>query len=119
MRLCFCNTLRVSKFTGVLAHYQDRSARATDLIPSDVADQLVQRMAAERISRRIIRLLSPDSVFLPAKAFRQPQHQQPETPLNLPMAEIHGLRFLPSDPARARAARRADAMACIQEYVWA
>ncbi len=45
-----------------------------------MADVLVQRMAAERISRRVVRLLPPDSVFLPAKLFPQ-THFQPEGPL--------------------------------------
>lgn len=107
----------MSKNTGVLAHYQERSARPTDFIPADVADVMVQRMAAERISRRVVRMLSPDSVFLPARDFRQTRNVE-ETPLNLGPLELPGLRVLRQNPWAFAATRRADAMAAVGQYVW-
>jgi len=32
-------------------------------VPSEVAEDLVQRMVAERISRKLIRLFGPESIF--------------------------------------------------------
>ena len=111
--------IRVSKNTGVLAHYQDRSARATDLIPSDVADQWVQCMAAERISRRIIRLLPPDSIYPRAQNFPQNHsYCEPETPLGLPSAEVHGLQFERPNPQSYAAARRQEALNTVELYAW-
>jgi len=104
----------------VLAHNQSAgSGRTSALVPFDIADLMVQRMAAERISRRVIRLFSPDSIFLPAKDFPQTHRPEEGEPLNQPSPEIHGLHFKPADPARQKAMYRADALAVLEEYVWA
>lgn len=83
---------------------------------------MVRRLAAERISRRVVRLLSPDSIFQSAKVFRQPQtHLSPETKLlNIEAPELPGLRFvLPREKAASWAlARFAASIACAAEYVW-
>jgi hypothetical protein len=86
-------------------------------VEAEVADVLVQRMAAERISRRVVRLLPPDSVFLPAKNFPQ-THYQPDQPLGLPPAELPGLHFVHPDPVAYRRMLRAEALLVVSEYVW-
>jgi hypothetical protein len=64
-----------------------------------VAEQLVQRMAAEKLSAKVIRMMPPDSVFLPAVIAVQPGVRY--IPRKLPPGgEITGARFRqPSDPA--------------------
>lgn len=47
-------------YVGVLAHNQPFDRRPT-LVPRDVAELLLQRMAAERISQKLIRMFPPDS----------------------------------------------------------
>ena len=84
-----------------------------------MADVLVQRMAAERISRRVVRLLPPDSVFLPAKLFPQARAFYPEAePLGLPPAELPGLLFVHPNPAAYGRTRRAEALLVVSEYAW-
>lgn len=62
----------------VLAHNQSvLSKRSVTLVPFDVADLLVQRMCAERISRKLIRMLPSDSVF-PLKLVSPQVHYIPE-----------------------------------------
>jgi hypothetical protein len=71
---------------------------------------MVQRTAAERISRRLIRLFPPDSVF--AKPLPQLQEEFPEldlkglsaAPLALSSPELPGLRFVWPDAASRRSA---------------
>jgi hypothetical protein len=68
-------------------------------IPADVADELLQRMAAEPISQGVIRMMAPDSVFLPA--IREIAPDVCFVPTTLPPSgEITGARFhQPADPA--------------------
>ena len=74
---------------GVLAHNQPLSARAGTHIASGVAEDLVRRLAAERVSRKVIRMFAPESVFLVKR----------ETPIanyipeKLPPREVSGCRF--------------------------
>lgn len=49
---------------GVLAHHQPRTTRPTSFIPYDQAELLVSELVAERVSRRIIRMFEPSSVFM-------------------------------------------------------
>ena len=107
------------RFVAVLAHYQPLDSGHATPLPADVADLLVQRMAAERISRVLIRMFPPDSVFLPAKDFPQHHRLAEEEELELPTPEPDGRHFHPADPARQKAMYRADALAVIGEYVWA
>lgn len=56
-------------------------------------------MAAEQISQGVIRMMAPDSVFLPAVIAVQPEVRYIPTKLP-PSGEITGTRFRqPSDPA--------------------
>ncbi|MGH9505254.1 MAG: hypothetical protein ACRD20_20565 [Terriglobales bacterium] len=63
-----------------------------------MAEQLVQRMAAEKISAKVIRMMPPDSVFLSAVKLVLPDIRF--IPTKLPPAEVGGCRFLrpASDP---------------------
>ena len=118
------------------------------LVPVEFARDLAQSMRAEKITRRLYRLFPPDSIFTPAKDFF-PQTHRPEdvdmsavctchienrsdvkkTPRHEcavdkhrqfeASGEIHGLHFKPADPARQKAMYRADALAVLEEYVWA
>lgn len=106
---------------GVLAHYESANARPTTFIPLEVAEQLARRMAAERISRRLFRMLPPNSVFLPAKDFPQTRsHQTPEQPLDLDRAELPGVRclFSPEIFARWRAKRFDAIVGMLEDYCW-
>ncbi len=102
----------------LLAHYESpASPAAKTLVPVEFCQELARGLRAEKITRRLYRLLPPGSVFSPAKDFPQP-HSTGE-PLQLPTPEIYGLKYKPSNPARQRAARRADAIAILGEYRWA
>lgn len=132
----------MSHNAGILAHYESRSARPTTFVPVDVADEMVRRMAAERISRRVVRLIAPDSLLTAeqftdagesvlARAFRlagiqhfisrrRPVFPSEEDLSFAPVAELPGVRFiLPREKAIAWAmARRDAAIACCSEYQW-
>jgi len=111
--------LRVSQNTGVLAFYESPASRPTTFIPRDDADFLVQRLVAERVSRRVIRLFAPDSVFSAVKSFPQPN---PTEEINLDMPpELPGLLFvLPREKAVTwLLVRERAAIALAAEYRWA
>ncbi len=76
-------------------------------MPTDVADQLVQRMAAERISAKVIRMMRPDSVFLAAVKTVLPQVKY--VPMKLPPVEVENCKFIrpKTDPRPSVAAIRA------------
>ena len=61
-------------------------------MPAAVADILVQRMICERISRKRIRMFSPDSVFAATKYCPEVLTYIPDT---LPPAEVEGTYFQP------------------------
>lgn len=109
----------VSKNAGILAHYDSRTKRPTQFIPRGVADMMVQRLVAERISRRIIRLLPPESIFQAAKFFPQPSSPSLEA-INLDSPELPGLRFVlpPEAIAAWRLVRAKAAVALAAEYRW-
>jgi hypothetical protein len=103
----------------LLAHYESEKSSAVTLVPVEFCQELAKGLRAEKITRRLYRLLPPDSVFSHAGDFPQLK-SEPVEQLNLASRmELPGLKFIPSDPARRRAARRADAMATLAEYVWA
>jgi hypothetical protein len=62
----------------LLAHYESEKSSATTLVPMEFCRELARGMRAEKISKRLYRLFPPDSIFLPAKLFPQPnfQHEQ-------------------------------------------
>lgn len=103
---------------AVLAHYESRTATPSTFVPGEVADVMVQRMAAERLSRRLIRLLPPDSVFHAAKDFPQCHTPVLDESLSLPNAELPGLRFVLPTAESWRLARHAAAVASIRDYCW-
>ena len=78
----------------LLAHYSPRDAKRGTKVPADVAELLVRRLAAERITQNVYRLLPPNSVFaklIPTTAYF--------VPLKLGSGEIPGVKFVP--PASA------------------
>jgi hypothetical protein len=113
----------VSHKAGVLAHYESRDSVPTAFIPQVDADLWVQKLAAERISRRVIRLLPPTSVFQAANLnfFPQP-HLDTEnlSLLLLPPAELPGLRFvLPQEKVNAwLAASHSAEVSLATDYQW-
>lgn len=80
----------MSSHIGVLAHYQPLDSRPGTHLRADDADLLVQRMIAERISRKLIRLFAPDSVFLVGKFCPQTRRF---IPTKLPPREVNGTYF--------------------------
>jgi hypothetical protein len=85
---------------AVLSHHQPAGARTGTFIAPEIAEQLLQRMAAEKISAKVIRMMSPDSIFLPAVQEVRPGTSCASSNLNFGAGEICGARFrAPSDPA--------------------
>lgn len=97
---------------GVLAHYQAIDARPTAHVPPDSADELVHRMVCERISSKVIRMLSPESVFLaatrPNRPAAYPIHDLPAD--DMPGHELPGIYFQDPNPARSRSPLAAAAL---------
>jgi hypothetical protein len=105
----------------LLAHYETAQSSSRTLVPAEFCEELARSLRAEKITRRLYRLLPPDSIFTNATDFPQTQNFTPtdNDSLNLnSRCELPGLRFVPPDAAARRAARRADAIAAIGEYVW-
>ena len=98
-------------YIGLLAHHEPRDARPTSFIPADQADFLLEQLAAEPISQRVIRMLPPDSVFF---AFSEISKENPRSCAvlgslpavvqisGLPPTELPGLRFQPPADQRFR-----------------
>jgi hypothetical protein len=78
---------------GVLSHHQPIGSRTGTFVPRDIADLLVQRMAAERISAKTIRMMHPCSVFLEAVRAVLPQTRY--IPTRLPSREVENCFFVP------------------------
>jgi hypothetical protein len=76
---------------AVLSHHQPIGSRTGTFVAPEVADLLVQRMAAEKISAKVIRMMSPDSPFLPA--VRAALLQTKYIPFHLPASELPGVLF--------------------------
>jgi hypothetical protein len=70
MRVDNTNSIRVSRFmsVSVLAHNQALGTPASTRVTADVAQELVRRMVCERITRKLIRMFPPASVFLAKRA---------------------------------------------------
>lgn len=77
---------------AVLSHQQPIGSRTSTFIPRDVADGLVQRMAAERLSQGVIRMMPPSSIFLPAVKSALPQVKY--VPMKLPPVEVENCKFV-------------------------
>jgi hypothetical protein len=80
-------------YIQVLAYHQPIGARTRTSVEPEIADLLVSRLAAERISKRVIRMMPPDSPFLPALKSALPEVRF--VPSKLPPAEIENVRFIP------------------------
>jgi hypothetical protein len=81
-------------YVGVLAHDQPLQSRAATRVPADVAELLVKRLVAEAISRKVIRMLPPDSVCLRARDFLQHCSIERHTiDGKLPPREVNGTYF--------------------------
>jgi hypothetical protein len=90
------------------------------LVPVEFCQELARGLRAEKITRRLYRLLPPDSAISCASDFRQFKAAPAPEAFNLNSSvELPGLRFVPPDPIRRKAARFADAIAVIHEYIWA
>lgn len=85
-----------SRYVTVLAHHQPLGSTRGSSLPADVADLLVQRMVAERISQKVIRMFSPDSIFAATKFSSEARCYIPD---KLPPAEVEGTYFQPPESA--------------------
>lgn len=80
----------------VLAHWQPRDCRIGTPIDADAAEFLVSCLAAERISRKVIQLFSPESIFALTKRCPEVKKYIPD---EMPGGEIPGVYFQePSAP---------------------
>ena len=84
------------KGVGFLAFYQPSSTRPTTHVTRELADVLVNRLAAERISAKLIRAVPPESVYAAAKP---PCSSARYLPAKLPPVEVGNCKFIP--PASA------------------
>lgn len=84
----------------VLAFHQPDEARSRTFVPAEVAKDLLQRMAAERINSGKIRMFSPTSIYL---AGRQLSPEYLGMLSGLPPAEVENCKFVraKSDPRPA------------------
>ena len=78
------------RHVAVLAHYQPLDTRPATHVAPGTADLLVQRMIAERITQRLIRMLPPDSIF-PVAEFRP--ERRCYVPEKLPPKEVANVKF--------------------------
>ena len=88
---------------GVLSPQQALGARPSTFIAKEDAAFLVHRMAAEKISNKVIRLFAPDSPFRAIKPARNSY-----VPAKLPSAEMPGLRFAHASMRRPMSAIRGE-----------
>ena len=77
----------------VLAHYQALDCRTAAQVREEIADLLVARLVAVRISRKLIKMLPPDSVCLAASKFLPPTVRN--IPDKMPPREVAGTYFQP------------------------
>ncbi|HEY1800069.1 MAG TPA: hypothetical protein VGG46_03960 [Terriglobales bacterium] len=76
---------------GVLNSSQPIGAKPSQFTDRDGAEFLVQRMVAERISRKVIRFLPLDSTF---RQFRPLNPQARYIPERLTSGEIPGVKYI-------------------------
>jgi hypothetical protein len=84
-------SLRVPQ-VAVLSHHQPVWAKTSTFISKEVARELVQRMAAEKVSASVIRMMAPDTVFLDAVKAVLPEIRY--IPTKLPPAEVANCKFI-------------------------
>jgi hypothetical protein len=83
----------------VLAWHQPEDARSGTFVPADVAHDLLQRLAAERINSKKIRMFSPDSVYLAGRQL-SPEYDDVLRALPLPPVEVGNCKFVPPSTER-------------------
>lgn len=76
---------------GVLDYHQASTEIPKTFIPSDVAAELVRRLIAEQLSRRVIRVFGPESPFPVLKAQAPPREFHSAG--TLPPGEVPGCYF--------------------------
>jgi hypothetical protein len=82
---------------SVLAHNQGLGSPASTRVAAAIADELVRRLVCERISRKLIRMFAPGSVFLALRADRPIANCVPE---KLPPREVSGCVFRGPKPLK-------------------
>lgn len=102
----------------LLAHYETAQSPHETLVPVEVCEELARNLCAEKISRRLYRMLSPDSPF-PVAAKFPASTLTAEQEFKLGPGEVSGLRFRRPNPAHHAQVRRKEIVASIQEYQWA
>lgn len=80
----------------VLDWHQEANERARTFLAASDAENLVQRLAAEKIRKGVIRMFAPDSVFY---ALRPVAPQQRFIPAKLPPIESRDCYFVPPETA--------------------
>ena len=78
----------------VLAWHQPEDACSRTFLDAKVAHDLVQRMVAERVNSRKIRMFAPDSIYMAGRAIN-PEVQRVLDTLPLPPAEVANCKFIP------------------------
>lgn len=96
----------------MLAHYQPRESRPSTSVPGDVAHLLLNRLAAEKISHKVIRMLPPESVLSPVRAIPERNF----VPAKLPPAELGNTRRRPSSGENPAYLRRRKAMSLLTRW---
>ena len=78
----------------VLAWHQPEDARSGTFVPADIAHDLIQRLAAEKLNSKKIRMFSPDSVYLAGRQL-SPEYDDVLRALPLPPVEVGNCKFVP------------------------
>jgi hypothetical protein len=78
----------------VLAWHQPEDARSRTFVPAEIARDLIQRLAAEKINSKKIRMFSPDSVYLAGRQL-SPAWDAMLRNLPLPPIEVGNCKFIP------------------------
>lgn len=82
----------MSQQVGILDWHQPVDARPTTFIPKWAANLLVARLAAEKLSGRVIRRFAPDSVFYACQPLPESRRF---IPAKLPPVEVENCRYVP------------------------
>jgi hypothetical protein len=101
----------------LLAHYESLDSPHETLVDVEVCRELARRLCAEKLSRRLYRLLAPDSIYPVKMNFPQPHYGEGKA-AKLEPAEISGLKFQHPNPAQLRRVRRREIVVLLGEYVW-
>lgn len=100
----------------LLAHYETADSPHETLVDVEVCRELARQLVAEKITRRLYRMLSPDSPFPVTRNFPQPRFNEV---MDFGSGEIPGLHFHRPNPAHHAEVRRTETVSLLQEYQWA